>query len=125
MADELELHFVMPDRAEDVHRAWRADAPRALAAGGFDQVDESYNSITYEASYYDWPQKLLFVTTCGFALLFKGFMASNYKVTARFDEDGSSGTRVTITGKADPGTRARLGRLAAEHGGPAGTSFGV
>ena len=125
MADELELHFVMHERAEDVHRTWRAETPEALTAGDFDQVDESYNSITYESRYYDWPAKLLFVTTCGTALIWKGFMASTNHLTARFDKDGETRTQVTITGKADPDTRARLGRLAAEHGGPVGTSFGT
>ena len=125
MADELELHFVMNERAEDVHRAWRAETPQALTQGDFEQVDESYNSITYESRYYDWPAKVLFVSTCGFALIFKGFMESIYNVTARFDKEGEAGAKVTITGKADPDTRARLGRMAAEHGGPVGTSFGV
>ena len=125
MADELELHFIVQERAEDLHRAWRVDAPQALTAGDFEQIDESYNSITYESRYYDWPAKLLFVTTCGTALIWKGFMASTNTVTARFDKEGEAATKVTMTGKADPDTRARLGRLAAEHGGPVGLAVGV
>ena len=125
MTDELELHFIVDEPAEVVHRAWRAETPSELADHDFEQVDEAYNSISYERRYYDWPQKIMFVTTCGTALLFKGFLASRHKLTARFDKEGESATRVTIAGMADPDTRARLGRLAAEHGGPVGLSVGV
>ncbi len=125
MADELQLHFLLDGRPEDAHREWRAEAPPALSEGGFDQVDESFNSITYERRYYDWPQKITFVLSLGFALLFKGFMQSRFKLVARFDAADQGRTRVTITGTAHPRTRRALGELAAQHGGPVGLATGI
>jgi hypothetical protein len=72
----------------------------------------------------DWPMKILAISTLGFALLFRGFMTSVFRVTARFDEEGA-GTRVTMVGKAHPDTRAALGALVTEHGGTTGLSFGA
>ena len=125
MTDEFSLHFIGNQPPEVVHRAWRAETPRKLAGHEFEPVDESYNSISYERRYYDWPQKIMFVTTCGTALLFKGFLASRHKLTARFDKQGEGAARVTIAGMADPDTRARLRGIADEHGGPLPESFGV
>jgi hypothetical protein len=59
------------------------------------------------------------------ALLFKGFARSVYRVTVRFDPEGGTRTKVTIIGKADPSTRARLGELAAQNGGSVGLRVGV
>jgi hypothetical protein len=105
---------------------WRRETPRAFREGPapYEIADESFNSLTYEARYLDWPQKILIICTLGFALLFKGFMESVFRVTARFDEEGA-GTRITILGKAHPKTRAALGELAAEHGGPVGLRVGA
>ena len=57
--------------------AWRREPPASLKDGGYELVDESFNSLTWEARYMDWPQKILVVCTLGFALLFKGFMRAS------------------------------------------------
>jgi len=124
MADELQLQFEVQDRPASVLEAWRRDPPEALKEGGYELTDESFNSLTWEARYMDWPMKILVICTLGFALLFRGFMTSVFRVTARFDEEGA-GTRVTMVGKAHPDTRAALGALVAERGGTTGLSFGA
>lgn len=126
MSDELQLQFDVPAPPSTVMEEWRRNLPQAFGGspGSYELVDESFNSLTFEARYLDWPQKITMVASLGLALLFKGFMESVFRVTARFDEEGS-GTRVTLLGKAHPRTRAALGELAAEHGGPVGLRQGV
>ena len=117
IADEVNFQFVMPGQSAQVMAAWRADPPAAFKDGRFKLEDEAYNALTYRMRYYDWPQKLQFVLSLGFALLFKGFMGSMFELTARFDEDGPAHTKVTIVGHAHPRTQAQLAALAEEHGG--------
>ena len=124
MSDELQLQFDVHQPPSTVMEEWRRDPPASLDEDGFKLTDESFNSLTWEARYMDWPQKILVVCTLGFALLFRGFMTSVFRLTARFDEQGP-GTRVTLVGKAHPRTRAALGELVAKHGGPSGLSFGT
>ena len=124
MSDELQLQFEVNERPASVLEAWRRDPPEAITDGGFELTDESFNSLTWEARYMDWPQKILVFCTLGFALLFRGFMTSVFRLTARFDEDGA-GTKVTMVGRAHPRTRAALGEMVAEHGGSTGLSFGA
>ena len=124
MSDELQLQFDVNEPPSSVMERWRRQPPEALSDGNYELTDESFNSLTWEARYMDWPQKILVVCTLGFALLFRGFMQSVFRLTARFDEDGTR-TRVTMIGKAHPQTRAALGELVAEHGGPSGLSFGT
>ena len=124
MSDELQLQFDVREPPSTVMEAWRREPPASLEDDGYKLTDESFNSLTWEARYMDWPQKILVVCTLGFALLFRGFMTSVFRLTVRFDEDGT-GTRVTVVGKAHPRTRAALGELVAEHGGPTGVSFGA
>lgn len=124
MSDELQLMFDVPESPTGVMESWRREPPAALRDGDYELVDESFNSLTWEARYMDWPQKILAVSTLGFALLFRGFMTSVFRLTARFDEDGA-GTRVTMIGSAHPRTRAALNDLVAQHGGPTGLSFGT
>ena len=124
MADELQLQFDVRESPPSVMEGWRREPPKALKEAGYELTDESFNSLTWEARYLDWPQKILVVCTLGFAFLFRGFMTSVFRLTARFDEEGA-GTRVTMLGRAHPKTRAALGELVAEHGGPTGLSFGA
>ena len=115
----------MPGVPASVLAAWKADPPRAFSSEGFKLEDEAYDTLVYGSRYYDWPQKLLFVTTLGFALLFKGFMGSTFGLTARFDAEGSTRTKVTIIGTAHPRTRRQLADLATEHGGAVGLRVGL
>jgi hypothetical protein len=125
MADEVELHFNVDGKPEQALAAWKSDPPAALRIKDFQLVDESFNSLTYEARYYDWPQKVLMVTTLGFAAIFKGFMVSLFRFTVRFDPEGGFKSRATLVGKADPATRAALGEMVAERGGSVGLRVGA
>ena len=125
MADEVNLHYVDQGPPEQVMRAWRDSPPAFLRDGRFDLVDDSYNSLSYEARFFDWPAKVLIVATFGVGYLLRGLMESLWKLTVRFDPDGEHRTRVTVIGKADRRTRAALGELAAAHGGSVGLRVGV
>jgi hypothetical protein len=125
VADEVQLQLILPGQPAQLQAAWKTRPPAPFASEGFELKDEAYDALTFESRYYDWPQKLLFVTTLGFALLFKGFMGSHFQLTARFDAEGSTRTKVTIIGTAHPRTRAQLRELAARSGGPLGLTVGV
>jgi hypothetical protein len=123
VADELELHFVVAGLPDTVLAQWRQEPPPPLR--DFEIADEAFDALVFEAHYYDWIWKLMFVLTFGVALLFKGFSRSVWRVTARFDAEGGTRTKVTIIGKADPKTRAQLGELATQSGGAVGLRVGV
>ena len=118
IADEVNLQFVMQGQPAQVMAAWRSDPPEALQ--GFKLVDESYNSLSYQLRYYDWPQQITFVATLGLALLFKDFMGSIFDLTARFDDEGAAAAKVTIVGHAHPRTASKLVDLANQNGGALG-----
>ncbi|HEX8207566.1 MAG TPA: hypothetical protein VF587_16000 [Solirubrobacteraceae bacterium] len=119
MADEMTVQFDVPGPPSHVMEQWRTLPPHPLAQEGYALADDSYNSLTYEKRYLDWPQKILVVTTLGFALLFKGFFESVFRLTARFDEEGAN-TKVLLLGVVHPRTQAALREMAAEHGGVTG-----
>ena len=122
MADEVQVQIRVDAPPAHVMEEWRVSPPEPLTE--FELEDGSYNSLTFVKRYVDWPQKLLIVMTLGFALLFKAFMTSTFKLTARFDEDGPR-TRVTVIGTAHPDMRRQLADLAAANGGPVGLAVGV
>lgn len=119
MADEIELHYIDNEAPTTALAAWRGNPPAPVREGKFKVVDESYNSLTYEARFYDWPVKLLFFATLGLAWLMRSIvpMASIWNFTVRFDAEGEGRTKVTILGHAPETTRTALGEVAAEHGG--------
>jgi hypothetical protein len=105
VADELNLQFDVQDSPDRVMAAWRAGPPAALQEGNFELMDESYNSLTWRNTYTDAPGKIMNVVSLG---LMKGFMESNFTLTARFDAGEQGGTRVTMLGTAHPRTRDAL-----------------
>ena len=123
MANELELHFVVPEVPEQAIAHWKADPPGPLR--GMELVDEAYNSLTFEKKYLDWPQKITMVMSLGVALLFKDFMTSQYKATVRFDPEGAMASRVTILGLLPSDARAELGAMADQSGGTTGLRVGA
>ena len=127
MADEIQLQYEVQGTPEQVLAAWKATPPRALTEDKwpYELADEAYDALVFRSTYMDWPQKVTVVCTLGFALLFKGFMESSFEVTARFDADGPTRTKITLLGHAHPRTRAALGELAAENGGAVGLKVGV
>ena len=124
MADEINLHFMSSNDPDMAIVEWRRNPPPALAEGKYELVDQAYNSLSYEARYYDWPAKLLMYTTFGVGYLLRGTMESLYSLTVHFSAEGE-GTKVTVVGKADPKTRAALGDLADQYGGAVGQSWGT
>ena len=118
MADEIKVQFDVQGPPDWAMQEFRSDPPRALVDGRYELVDESFNSLTYEARYLDWPAKLVVYGTI-VGLLFRGLMMSVFRITARFDEEGTD-TRVLLLGTAHPRTQAALHALIAEHGGPTG-----
>ncbi len=114
MADEISMQFEVQGPPNYVMGDWRTLAP-VLPEHGFELVDESFNSLTFERRYLDWPQKILMITTI-IGFLFRSWLTSVFRVTARFDEAGTN-TRVTIAGTAQPKAAAALRELVAEHGG--------
>ena len=121
MADEIELHYIVEEPPTAALQSWRDQPPAVIREGKFEVVDESYNSLTYEARYYDWPMKILMWATLGLTWLMRNIvpMGSIWKFTVRFDSEGEGErrTKVTILGHASEETRAALGEVAAEHGG--------
>jgi hypothetical protein len=119
MSDEIQLQFLMPAPPQQAMDAWRAQPPDALA--GFKIVDEAIATLIFERKYRD--------AVGGLMASMSWFMPtakSVWKLDVRFDKvpDDDVRTRVTLIGQADSDTRAALGRLAVEHGGPTGVSFG-
>jgi hypothetical protein len=121
MADEVELHFIANESPPATLQTWRTNPPAPIRDGNFQIVDESYNSLTYEARFYDIVWKIFFVMTLGLGWLMRNIVpvASIWRFTVRFDAhgDGERQTRVTVLGKASEKTRAALGEVAAAHGG--------
>ena len=119
MADEINVQFEVQGPPTSVMQEFRANPPQALKDDGYEIVDESYNSLTFEKRYLDWPQKLMVVMTFGLALIFKSFMESVFRVTANFSETGSD-TKILLNGTVHPRTKAKLDALIAELGGATG-----
>jgi hypothetical protein len=126
MADEIQLSYVAPGLPVPLMQAWRDSPPEPLRDGKFHIVDEAYDTLIFEARYMDWPQKITMVASLGLALLWKGFMESQFKLVVRFDDAGDGEhTKIGITGQAHPRTRAALAQMAAQYGGPVGLAVGV
>jgi hypothetical protein len=115
---------VVDGQPEQVLKTWKQNPPPG-AIRNFALADEAYNALTYEERYYDLPAKILFVTTFGVGLLFKGFMGSTFKLTIRVDPEGERQTRVTVVGTAHPRTREQIRRLVEQQGGATGLRVGV
>jgi hypothetical protein len=103
MADELTLSFTLPNRDADVRGAWRAEPPAFLGDGGYERIDESYDTLVYEAD----------VTGKGTRLLMFGMATTLYRLSVTFrPDDAAGGTRVTITGQAKDPVREAILRYA-------------
>jgi hypothetical protein len=95
--DEVNASFVVAgEPAANVAR-WRADPPSFLVDGGYQRVDESYESLVYESN----------VTTTFVKLATFGFGKTLYRLTFTFrPSDGA--TQVNVLGQASEETRAEL-----------------
>jgi hypothetical protein len=122
VADELQIQFVVPGAPSQVQATWRAEPPAPVRDGGYEAVDESYNSLVWEARYYDPIGKFMRVLSFG---MFSDFFENIWRMTAHFDAESATRTRVTIIGNAHEDTRAAFRELAAEYGGATGLAVGV
>ena len=109
--NEINVQILLPAPATTSMQSWKASPPEFLS--GYEPVDESYNSLTYEKRFMELPMKITNALSLG---LFGRQGESVWRVTVRFDADGDSQTKATIVGSLSPETRAALGQWATERG---------
>lgn len=95
MADEIDLSVAVAGAPAAELSAWRAQPPRFLTDAGFALVDESYESLVYEAD----------VTSRSTRILMLGMARTTYRVSVTFRADAAGRTRITITGQLPEGAR--------------------
>ncbi len=110
MADEITTQFTLPDQPNALMQQWRATPPAFLAEGKYQLVDESYDTLVFEAD----------ATSVGTRLLMFGAAKTLYRLMIKFESDGATGTKLTLTGQAVEKVRDRIAEAAAEHSGPSG-----
>jgi hypothetical protein len=79
---------------------WRKTPPDWLPSR-YVEVDDSYNSVTWE-----WRQQQAMMRLVTLNGLLGGVTC--YRLTALFEDDGSGGSRITLDGQADRATRAAI-----------------
>jgi hypothetical protein len=95
VADEIDLSLELPGSVGTEIGAWRAQPPRFLTDAGFKLLDESYESLVYEAN----------VTSRSTRILMFGMARTLYRVSITFRSEPSGRTRVTITGQLPEAAR--------------------
>jgi len=88
MADEIDISVTLPGSPSGELAAWRAQ-PAFLGGAGFKLVDESYESLVYEAN----------VMSRSMRILMFGMSKTLYRVSVTFRADASGRTRATISGQ--------------------------
>jgi hypothetical protein len=106
MADETRAGFTVPGAPGPFLAAFKAAPPEFLVDGNFKLVDESYESLVYEAN----------VTTTFTKLFTWNFGKSLYRLVFTFRDAGDGNTAVNVIGQAKEGTRAALAQYALEAG---------
>src|SRR2546430_9103114 len=109
MADEITTQFTLPEAPNALMQQWQDTPPAFLAEGKYKLVDESYDTLVFEAD----------ATSVGTRLLMFGSAKTLYRLMIKFESDGAAGTKLTLTGQAVEKVRDRIAEAAAEHGGPA------
>jgi hypothetical protein len=97
---QLTAHVSVGEPPLEALAAWRRQPPEWLS-DHYQQVDESYDSITWEWRHTPLSMKLV---------PFAGAMGGRtvYRLTALFQDDGAGGSRVTINGSCDPDTHRAI-----------------
>ena len=109
--NEINVQVLLPEPATTSMQSWKASPPEFLS--GYEPVDESYNSLTYEKRFMELPMKITNALSLG---LFGRQGESVWRLTVRFDAEGDDRTKATLVGIADEETRAALGQWGAERG---------
>jgi hypothetical protein len=107
MADEVNASFVLPGESAANLAAWRADPPPFLSVDGYKQVDDSYESLVFEAN----------VTTGFVKITTFGFGKTVYRLTFTFRATGDGATQVGALGQALERTRDAFASWVVEHAG--------
>jgi hypothetical protein len=98
MADEVRAGFVVPGVSGAFLAAWKAAPPEFLGDAGYRLIDESYESLVYEAD----------VTTKTQRIVTWGFGDTIYRLVFTFRDGGDTTTAVTVVGQAKAPVRAAL-----------------
>lgn len=102
MADETRAGFTVPGAPGPFLAAFKSAPPEFLVDGNFKLVDESYESLVYEAN----------VTTTFTKLATWGFGKSLYRLVFTFRDTGDGNTAVVVIGQAKEETRTALAEYA-------------
>jgi hypothetical protein len=97
MADEVNATFTLPGEPAANVASWRSDPPAFLVDAGFTRIDESYESLVYEAN----------VTTAFVKISTFGMGKTLYRLTVTF-RPAEGGTQVSVLGQAGERTRAEF-----------------
>ena len=106
MADETRAGFAVPGAPGPFLAAFKAAPPQFLVDGGYRLVDESYESLVYEAN----------VTTTPMKVFSWGFAKTLYRLAFTFRDAGDGITAVTVIGQAKDSVRAAMGAYVAAAG---------
>jgi hypothetical protein len=109
--NEINVQILLSEPATSAMQSWKGSPPEFLS--GFEMIDESYNSLTYERRFMELPMKITYALSLG---LFGRLGESIWSATVRFDAEGDYQTKATIVGSLSPETRAALGQWATERG---------
>ena len=97
MADETHVEFSVPGSPGAFLAVFKAAPPAFLVDDGYRLVDESYESLVYEAN-----------ATTTFTKLFTwGFGKTVYRLVFTFRDVGDGTTKVTVIGQAKEDVRGR------------------
>jgi hypothetical protein len=107
MADEVNASFVLPGEPAANLTAWRADPPPFLSVDGYKQIDDSYESLVYEAN----------VTTGFVKITTFCFGKTVYRLTFTFRATADGATQVGALGQALERTRDEFASWVVEHAG--------
>jgi hypothetical protein len=97
MADEVNASFMLPGEPAVNVATWRSDPPAFLVDAGFSRVDESYESLVYEAN----------VTTTFLKISTFGMGKTLYRLTFTF-RAAQGATQMSVLGQAGERTRAEF-----------------
>ena len=103
MADEVKVAFGLPGTLDENRLRWK-DAPPSFVADDYHLVDESYDTLVYEAN----------VTTVATKIMMFGFAKTIYKLMVTFTPGDATATRVTVSGQAKEPVRDDLARYLRE-----------
>ncbi len=105
LVNQITIQYGLDQSASEAQASWTQNPPEWMA--NYELIDESYNGLSYRAD----------VTPIWQRIVFLGLGNSFYPLSVRFEPNGGSGSRVTITGQASEKTQAAIRAEAAAHGG--------